>query len=75
MADADIGNLGFTDKRHTQGKTTVNIATPANYVSVSALKTRLTAISGTTFTAARLNTMTKNDMLYALRLNDDSAGV
>jgi hypothetical protein len=38
--------------------------------SIATLRARLTAISASTFTAARLNTMTQNDMVYALRLAD-----
>ncbi len=34
------------------------------------MRARLTAISGTTYTAAVLDQMTFNDMLYAIRLND-----
>lgn len=71
MADKQIGpiDLGFTSRN---GST---VATPANYASVAAMKTRLAAINGTSYTAARLNSMTINDMVYALRLNDDSGTI
>jgi len=76
MADVERGNLlGFIDKRRTQISTTAVVGTPANYTSVGALRTRLAAIDGTYFSAARLNSMTFNDMIYALRLADDLAGV
>jgi hypothetical protein len=78
MADAMVGpdiDTNWTDKRQVQGAAATQIGTPANYGSVTAMKARLTAISGTSYTAARLNTMTVNDLIYAIRLNDDTAGI
>ena len=77
MANSDLGNtvIDVVDKRKVQGVSTSPIATPANYASVSALRTRLAAINGAYFTSAMLDTMTKNDMIYALRVNDDAAGI
>lgn len=77
MADSQIGSvdLGFTFRNETQGTSAGLVATPANYVSNTSLKARLTAISGTAYSAARLATMTQNDMLYALRLNDDAGTI
>lgn len=75
MADADItGALGVVDKRRTQGNNTHPI-TLTNYKDIAALKARLTAISATSYTPARLATMTENDMVYAVRLADDLAGI
>jgi hypothetical protein len=68
-------NLGFTDRtRATAGSvadSSSSVATPANYASETALNARLTAISGTTYSAAKLEQMTLNDKIYAVRLNDD----
>lgn len=77
MADAQIGSidLGFTFRNETQGSNAALVATPANYASVSAMKTRLAAINGTSYTTARMNTMTVNDLAYALRLNDDAGSI
>jgi hypothetical protein len=78
MADLDLGtDAQVTDKRLGRGTTGVDImAEVANADNISLLKTRLTALSATSFTAARLATMTKNDMLYALRVHSaDSAGI
>lgn len=77
MADAQIGSidLGFTFRNETQGSNVALVATPANYASVSAMKTRLAAINGTSYTTARMNTMTVNDLAYALRLNDDAGSI
>lgn len=66
---------GFVDKRRTATTTDTGLGAPVNYTSVSALRTRLAAINGAYFTSARLDQMTKNDMVYALRLADDAAGV
>lgn len=76
MADSNLGTLGdVVDKRQTQGAGTSPIGTPANYEDVTALRSRLGTINGALYTAAYLNTMTKNDMVYAVRLNDDTAGI
>lgn len=78
MADTQAGptDLGFVDKRRGRDFQGQTIAEAANMGSVSALRARLTAINSTTFTAARLNAMTVNDMVYALRMHSaDVAGV
>ncbi len=46
-----------------------------DYSTVTALRARLTAIDAGYYTAARLNTMTYNDMVYAVRLNDSPTTV
>lgn len=75
MANSQLGVVrSVTDKRQTQGLGTQAIATPANYASITSMRTRLLAIGGV-YTAAYLNGMTMNDMVYALRLSDDSAGI
>lgn len=77
MADVEVENvLGVTDRRRIQSQTDLPGAldNDARYMSVGNLRTRLTAINAGYFTAARLNEMTKNDMVYALRLSDDGAG-
>lgn len=80
MADLNLGGFNsfpsFVDKRRGRGGTGNDVVgTPANYATVSSMKTRLAAISGTTNTAQRMNNYTKNDMVYAIRLADDAAGV
>ena len=50
---------------------TADLTTPANYQSANALDTRLIAIGGI-YTQAYLDTLTKNDKVYALKLADDS---
>ena len=78
MADTDTENVfGVVDKRrNNKGQNTAQLlTTPNNYDDVDSLRTRLTAISSTTFTTARLNGMTKNDMVYAVRLSDDATGI
>ena len=78
MAQHQVGDLeasGITSRAKAVAgsvATSGNIfATPANYVSNTALDTRLTAISGTIYTQAQLDKMTANDKIYAVRLNDD----
>lgn len=76
MADLETEfTLGYVDRRRTQATTGRVGNEGANYLSVNDLRTRLAAINAAYFTAARLNQMTKNDMVYAVRLADDAAGI
>ncbi len=47
----------------------------ADYATVTALRARLTAIDSTFYSATTLNTMTYNDMVYAVRVNDSASTV
>ncbi len=75
MAQTQLGQIdpGFSAKTIPSDGSSGNsdVATPANYASINAMRTRLAAISGTTYTAAVLDQMSVNDMVYALRMNDD----
>lgn len=80
MADLTIGTVPeatFVDKRRGRGGTGAPVvAEIANMTSVSALKARLTALNATSYTAARMNTMTVNDLIYAVRIaSADAAGI
>lgn len=78
MAQHDLdGGLGLVDKRRAvkAGSSTNNITTDANFADIGALRTRLTAISGTAYSSANLDKMTRNDMVYALRLADEAASI
>lgn len=79
MANLDINDpIGVTDKRRGRGSTsaTHGLAEIANMTTVGGLRARLAALDATAFTAARLDAMTENDMLYALRVRSaDSAGI
>jgi hypothetical protein len=82
MADHQIQGqsiLNVVDRRRavagSVGNQAANTATPANYASIAAKRARLNAISATSYTAARLNSMTENDLDYALRLNDDPTSI
>lgn len=83
MADQQIGNQPGVAAVHTgSGTQRSNMTgsntgagngwddTNANDDSIATMKTRLTVINAGYFTAARLNAMTANDMLYALRQAD-----
>jgi hypothetical protein len=69
MADTDVANVwGFVDKRRGRGTTSTEAnAETANMTSLAAMRTRLTALNGAYYTTARLNNMTENDMIYALK--------
>jgi hypothetical protein len=78
MAELDIGNsVGFVDKRQGRGTNGSSVVTElANFGSIKLMRDRLTALNSTYYTAARLNTMTRNDMVYALRMaSSDAAGI
>lgn len=78
MADTEQENiLGVTDRRRTQAQADLpgNLTTDARYMSVSDLRTRLTAIDAAYYTSTKLNEMTKNDMVFAVRSADDAAGI
>lgn len=78
MASGTVTNgKGFVDRRRGRVNTsTTQLAEEANYDNVSALRTRLTAISAAKYTPAKLDAMTLNDMRYALRIETgDSAGI
>lgn len=79
MADAQTEDrMGFVDKRWTFASQSNAISTTSlggNMRDVGALRARLAAINGTFYTAAILNQMTMNDMIYAVRINDEAAGL
>jgi hypothetical protein len=79
VADLMFGvevDLGFTDKRRSASQSDQTpLGTAANYASGNSLDARLTAISSTSYSAARLRQMNINDKVYAVRLNDDLAGI
>lgn len=86
MADTELENpLGFVDKRrnnkgvdagNANGNPTTNgTSDSSNYSSVAGLRARLTAVNAGYYTAALLNRMTKNDLVYAVRQADDAAGI
>lgn len=78
MASGTIKNgFGFVDKRRGRvNSSTTQLAEEANYNNVSAMRTRLTAISAARYPASKLDAMTINDLRYALRVETgDSAGI
>lgn len=77
MARTTLGDRqGVTDRRMVQGNVGANVlATPANYETVIAMRTALATFQAGTYTAAYLDLMSYNDMVYALRLANDSAGM
>lgn len=78
MAEFDVrgNNYGFNDKRQGRGAAaTVVVENPA-LVDVSTMRTRLAALDGSYYTSSRLNQMTINDMVYAIRVKTaDAAGI
>lgn len=78
MAVLDIEDpYGLVDKRRGRGTSgTHTLAEAANLDCVSDLRARLAALNAAYYTSARLDAMTKNDMVYAVRVaSSDSAGI
>lgn len=73
---AALNDVNGTQRSNTNGSTTASGEhQDADYNDITALRTRLAAIDAAFYTAARLNTMTYNDMVYAVRRNDSPATI
>jgi hypothetical protein len=80
MANIQLGNIdiNFTNSKEADPANIDadgDLGTVANYASLTALRTRLAAISGTYYTTTRLDSMTINDMVFALRNHDDATTI
>jgi hypothetical protein len=78
MAQNDTGDtFGYIDKRRATraGSNAVSTGTPNNFVDIAKMRTRLTAISATAYSATNLDKMTENDMIWALRQADEAASI
>ena len=87
MADLQIGAklyMNFVDKRRvvktgtgttpgTEDETSLSDDT--DFSAISVLKTQLAAADATAYSATNLAAMTVNDMIYAMRLVGESAGI
>ncbi len=71
VAACDIGGVAKPSNFNGLAGTDMGAALDIdNADTITALRTRLTAISATTYSAAELDKMTLNDMVYAVRLNE-----
>lgn len=71
-------NVNFTNSRKAtadMGGGDADIATPANYASIDAMRTRLIAVDAGYYTTAKLDEMSVNDMVYAVRSHDDGTSI
>ncbi|MFF5977075.1 hypothetical protein ACFY7C_36845 [Streptomyces sp. NPDC012769] len=79
MANASNGpiNMGFVNANWVPptGANGSFLSTPANYVSISSLRSRLATINAAYYTTAMLDMMSVNDMVYALRMSDDKTTI
>lgn len=80
MATTQVKNaLGIVDKRmaplRSNANSQYNGTVHTNTKDVAALRARLTAINPTSYTSARLDAMTVNDMIFAIRQNDDPGSI
>lgn len=79
-AQGQIGDLrGFVDKRRSTAAGAINpatvLATIANYTDLNSIEAKLISTGNAAYTQAKLNLMTMNDKIYAVRLSQDSAGI
>lgn len=65
-------STGFVDVRRTQATTATTLSNPADFTSLDTAETKLLANG---YTQARLNQMTQNDKVYALRVLEEAAGI
>lgn len=72
-----LGEYLVVDKRNVYNTGASPISTTAWNASGdnNDLDAQLATLNGTYFTAAMLQTMTRNDKIYALRVGYDSAGI
>lgn len=79
MADAQTQDrLRFVDKRWVFNSNTNAFSATflgGNGADIAKAKARLAAISASTYTPTVLNQMTYNDMVFAIRIADESAGL
>lgn len=80
MANTMLGvpDLNFVNSRKAvadMGGSGSNLGNASNYVSITAMRTRLAAANGAYYTAARLDQLGVNDMVFALRNIDDATSI
>lgn len=79
MANYDIGtyvgHLKVTDNRTVSGVSGISATTGDEAYKIADLRAALTAANGAYYTSAQLDKLTRNDMIYALRTINDSAGI
>ena len=86
MADSELENpIGYIDIRRNSkgqdlgtaspGTQNAAAATAVDEATFSSLKAALQTANAGYYTNARINSMTKNDMVYALRQTSNAAGI
>lgn len=73
MSNLDRGNPFGVQKVATDNED--GSFTDPDLATIATMRTRLAAVDAGYYTAARLNGMTHNDMVYALRLADNPTTV
>lgn len=67
LSPPDINFVNSLRATADQGGSGSNLNTPVNYASITALRAALAAANGAYYTSARLDQLTVNDMVFALR--------
>jgi hypothetical protein len=71
-------NVGFVNSLKAttdQGGSGSNLSNASNYVSITAMRSRLAVINASLYTSTELDRMTVNDMVYAIRMADDKTTI
>jgi hypothetical protein len=70
MAQGAVGtpvDFNFPNATRVPGSSTAHLTTPGNYTSIGLLRTALSNFDSFTYSAANLDAMTVNDMVFAYR--------
>ena len=75
LGQIDLDFVNSLKATATLGGSTSGLNTPLNYSSISALDSALQTANGTYYTTARLDSMTVNDKVFALRSIQDKTTI
>ncbi len=68
FANSLKADMPYTD---VAGNSNAELTTPLNYTSIQALRNRLSAVNAGYYTSQKLDQMSVNDMIFAVRSIDD----
>ena len=71
MANTQMGSINLNFTNSLKSNVNANDLSPTNYHSLFNLRARLNGVNAAYYTTAKLDQMTVNDMIFALRNIDD----
>jgi hypothetical protein len=75
LGQIDVDFVNSLKATATMGGSTSGLNTPVNYSSISALDAALQGLNGAYYTTARLDSLTVNDKVFALRSIQDKTTI